>query len=37
AGANSIFVGPKLLTTDNPERDRDNKLFDRLGIAPMPA
>ncbi|MCZ6862498.1 MAG: biotin synthase BioB [Alphaproteobacteria bacterium] len=37
AGANSIFVGPKLLTTDNPERDRDNKLFDQLGIAPMPA
>ena len=37
AGANSIFVGPRLLTTDNPERDRDDKLFDRLGIAPMPA
>ena len=36
AGANSIFVGPKLLTTDNPERDRDNKLFDQLGIVPMP-
>lgn len=35
AGANSIFVGPKLLTTDNPERDRDEALFDRLGIAPM--
>ncbi len=36
AGANSIFVGPKLLTTDNPERDRDDRLFDRLGISPMP-
>ncbi|MEX2615835.1 MAG: biotin synthase BioB [Alphaproteobacteria bacterium] len=36
AGANSIFVGPKLLTTDNPGRDRDEALFDRLGIAPMP-
>ncbi len=36
AGANSIFVGPKLLTTDNPERDRDEALFDRLGIEPMP-
>ena len=23
AGANSIFYGPKLLTTPNPERDRD--------------
>jgi len=36
AGANSIFVGPKLLTTDNPERDQDEALFDRLGIEPMP-
>ena len=36
AGANSIFVGPKLLTTDNPGRDRDEALFDRLGISPMP-
>lgn len=36
AGANSIFVGPRLLTTDNPERDRDDTLFERLGIAPMP-
>ena len=32
AGANSIFVGPKLLTTDNPERDKDDSLFVRLGI-----
>ncbi len=36
AGANSIFVGPKLLTTDNPERDRDEALFDKLGIESMP-
>jgi len=36
AGANSIFVGPKLLTTDNPERDRDDSLFVRLGIESMP-
>lgn len=36
AGANSIFVGSKLLTTDNPERDEDEALFDRLGIEPMP-
>lgn len=35
AGANSIFYGDKLLTTDNPEADADRKLFQRLGIAPM--
>jgi biotin synthase len=35
AGANSIFYGPKLLTTPNPERDRDARLFDKLGLAPM--
>lgn len=34
AGANSIFYGEKLLTTDNPEADRDMELFKRLGIAP---
>ncbi len=32
AGANSIFFGPKLLTTDNPQHDRDVALFERLGI-----
>ena len=36
AGANSIFVGNKLLTTANPERDRDRRLFDSLGLKPMP-
>jgi biotin synthase len=36
AGANSIFYGPKLLTTRNPERDRDLRLMDRLGLTPMP-
>jgi biotin synthase len=36
AGANSIFYGPKLLTTPNPESDRDRALMDRLGIVPMP-
>jgi biotin synthase len=36
AGANSIFCGPKLLTTPNPGRDHDRDLFDRLGILPMP-
>jgi biotin synthase len=35
AGANSIFYGPKLLTTPNPEPDRDKKLFDKLGLVPM--
>jgi biotin synthase len=35
AGANSIFHGPKLLTTPNPERGRDNALFDKLGLVPM--
>ncbi|MXY38564.1 MAG: biotin synthase, partial [Rhodospirillaceae bacterium] len=37
AGANSVFVGPELLTTPNPDRARDAALFERLGIAPMPA
>jgi biotin synthase len=32
AGANSMFYGERLLTTDNPETDRDRKLFSRLGI-----
>jgi biotin synthase len=35
AGANSIFYGPKLLTTPNPERDRDRELMDKLGLSPM--
>jgi biotin synthase len=35
AGANSIFYGPKLLTTPNPEPDRDATLLDRLGMVPM--
>jgi biotin synthase len=33
AGANSIFYGDKLLTTANPQAERDRRLFDRLGIA----
>jgi len=32
AGANSIFYGEKLLTTANPEMERDKKLFEKLGI-----
>jgi len=32
AGANSIFYGDKLLTTDNPMSNHDLALFERLGI-----
>ena len=32
AGANSIFYGDKLLTTENPTADRDRQLFEQLGI-----
>lgn len=32
AGANSIFSGDKLLTTDNPDRNHDRELLDRLGM-----
>jgi biotin synthase len=32
AGANSIFYGDKLLTTANPQAERDRRLFERLGI-----
>lgn len=34
AGANSIFYGEKLLTTGNPDAERDMRLFARLGIQP---
>jgi biotin synthase len=34
AGANSIFYGPKLLTTPNPGRDHDMALLDKLGMRP---
>ncbi len=43
AGANSIFYGERLLTTDNPVADADAALFQRLGVqaaehaAPAPA
>jgi biotin synthase len=32
AGANSIFYGEELLTTNNPALEKDRQLFDRLGI-----
>ena len=35
AGANSIFYGPKLLTTPNPGAERDRALMDRLGLKPV--
>ena len=34
AGANSIFYGEKLLTTGNPEAQRDDALFGALGLEP---
>jgi biotin synthase len=37
AGANSIFNGDKLLTTDNPAFDQDQTLFDKLGFVGKPA
>lgn len=36
AGANSIFYGDKLLTTDNPESNNDQKLFNKLGLNALP-
>ena len=36
AGANSIFYGDKLLTTDNPEASADQALFAKLGLTPEP-
>ena len=32
AGANSIFYGDKLLTTDNPEAEDDKVLLEKLGL-----
>lgn len=32
AGANSVFLGEKLLTTPNPGEDRDRELLDKLGM-----
>jgi biotin synthase len=37
AGANSVFWGEKLLTTDNPGDHADHRLFERLGIYPEPS
>jgi biotin synthase len=35
AGANSIFYGDQLLTTGNPEVERDRTLLDKLGMYPF--
>lgn len=35
AGANSIFIGNKLLTTENPEASDDEKMLDRFGLHPL--
>jgi biotin synthase len=32
AGANSVFLGEKLLTTPNPDADSDHRLFEKLGV-----
>jgi biotin synthase len=32
AGANSVFLGDKLLTTPNPGGDADTRLFEKLGV-----
>jgi biotin synthase len=35
AGANSIFVGEKLLTTPNPAADEDERMLQTLGLKPL--
>ncbi|MCR4305024.1 MAG: biotin synthase BioB [Gallionella sp.] len=35
AGANSIFYGERLLTTGNPDVEKDRVLLDKLGMYPM--
>jgi biotin synthase len=37
AGANSMFYGDRLLTTDNPDENHDQILFSKLGIEPEKA
>ena len=37
AGANSIFYGEKLLTTENPEEDVDRELMEKLDLRPEQA
>ncbi|MFI4919008.1 MAG: biotin synthase BioB [Legionellales bacterium] len=35
AGANSVFIGDKLLTEENPRRIKDGELFKKLGLTEM--
>jgi biotin synthase len=35
AGANSIFYGEELLTTGNPDTEKDKKLFERLNLSTL--
>lgn len=35
AGANSVFIGDKLLTEENPQRVKDKALFGKLGLTEM--
>ena len=37
AGANSVFLGDRLLTTPNPGADADRTLFEKLGLRLQPA
>jgi biotin synthase len=37
AGANSVFLGDRLLTTPNPAADVDRTLFEKLGLRLQPA
>jgi biotin synthase len=36
AGANSLFIGEKLLTTPNPEPEDDAAMLQSLGLEPLP-
>ena len=36
AGANSLFIGEKLLTTPNPDPESDHELMRQLGLEPLP-
>jgi biotin synthase len=36
AGANSLFIGEKLLTTPNPEPEDDLAMLQSLGLEPLP-
>jgi biotin synthase len=37
AGANSVWAGDKLLTQENPELDKDQQLFNKLGLQALSA